>query len=210
MHIDYGHFKANTPLGDFDFYPSLENMVKIGTPEEIVNIANQVNMTEYHEWLSTANPNDQATIYQAFIQAKNKAVSAAHLIMLSCCKQDVTPLIGKVVMGPSKIHVQPGFITDYDEIIALARHLIKHGVIGKSDNEKVTKNAKPVTQFMAHEYVSMARRHLNMSRDEAWSMTMTELIMELDAINPKKEESPTGPTDDEYDEIMAIVNGGSN
>lgn len=207
MHIDYGHMRATSSGVNYDFYPSLENVVKIGSPEQIIITANEVNMTEFWSWFDSASYHDEWLSNKIHDKCTNKALIAAKRVLESCCDISIVGLIGDFDLDQDKIHVKKaGAIKDRNEIILIAKHLITHGIVGKSNNKEPDSDSKPVTEFNAAEYVSMARRHLGMSRDEAWSCTMTELVKEMEALNLESKKDNKEISDQEYDDIMKIVN----
>ncbi len=205
MHTVYGDFTAHTKAGDFTFYPSFENMAKIGTPSEIIDVFSSVHMISFNDWLSNTTLSNNGLVNQAHSIHKNLALESAKLVLQSCCSQDVTPLVGGWKMGITKMYGQIGFETNPDKILTIAKHLLFHGIVGKSDKKETNKYAKKSTEFHADHFVTMARRHLNVGRDEAWSMTMTELIKEIEAITPDRTDDNGAPTDEQYDEVMRMV-----
>jgi len=85
------------------------------------------------------------------------------------------------------------------EMIIVARSLIVHGVVGKAKVRKLQRHESEnvSSEFNAFEYISAARTHLGMSREEAEQLTMTEFQMLLAAKFPEQK----GFTKEEYDAV---------
>jgi hypothetical protein len=105
------------------------------------------------------------------------------------------------------------------ELVGLAIHLMKHGIIGKSSPGEG--DGQYCDSFDAAEYIAMAVVHLGLSRAEASQLTMTELHYMLEAKFPKNKGGDFNPSAAEYeaamreaDELLARVagkqNGGEN
>lgn len=207
MHTQYGDFTAHTKNGDFTFRPSLENISKIGDPQSIINTFSDVHMFPLFRWIETCKNIENSALEKAIPIYKNKAMIAAKLILTSCCDRDATEFFGDWDLVGKKIVGRVGLESNPDKILTLAKHLMFHGVVGKSDNKETKKGAKKSPEFKAVEYVTMARNKngLGLSREEAWSMTMTELVMEMEAIIPPKTDDNGAPTDEQYDNVMAMI-----
>lgn len=85
------------------------------------------------------------------------------------------------------------------DMILIAQSLIQHGIIGKAKVRKLQRHegGQASSEFNAFEYISAARTHLEMSRDEAEKLTMTEFQMLLAAKFPDQK----GFTKEEYDAV---------
>jgi hypothetical protein len=85
------------------------------------------------------------------------------------------------------------------DMVLIAQSLIQHGIIGKAKVRKLQRHEGSSTssEFSAFEYISAARTHLGMSREEAEQLTMTEFQMMLAAKFPEQK----GFTREEYDTV---------
>lgn len=123
-------------------------------------------------------------------------------VLQACCAGDASPLTGEIVPGRSgkwAFVYRKGKITTA-EMIIIARSLIVHGVVGKTKVRRLQKHEGTSTssEFNAFEYISSARTHLGMSREEAEQLTMTEFQMLLAAKYPEQK----GFTKEEYDAVQ--------
>lgn len=126
---------------------------------------------------------------------------AAMTVMQACCENDLSDLIGE--FRPARAKGRPfkrrmGLMGDF-ELLLIAQSLITHGIIGKAKVRQLQRHEsdKATTEFNAFEYVSAARTHLGMSREEAEQLTMTEFQMMLAAKFPEQK----GFTKEEYDAV---------
>lgn len=174
MRVEYGHFKVKFQNQEYTFTPSFENITKIGSPSDIIQAFCDVNHISYLEWIKTYSLRDSSIDKQCAKYSGHNALQAAVLVLRSCCTTDCTPMVGSFRMG-KKAYYQVGFESP-DKIIILAQHLLKHGIIGESKRKSTNSRAKKLPEFNAVEYVDLARIHLDLSRDEAWSLTMTEFV----------------------------------
>lgn len=97
------------------------------------------------------------------------------------------------------------FIDDV-HLICIAQQLMTHGLIGVSPKRPTKEGSKPQydTTFKAEEYAAAAMAHLSMSSAEAWSLTMTELLLAMNAkFPPTKAEQSQMKALDDYDRAMA-------
>lgn len=202
MRIEYGHFKAKHSLHgqEFIFIPSFENISKIGTPKEIIDTFYHVNHIGYMEWMKANYVRSSVIENQVAKSSGHKALEAAVLVLRSCCTTDCTLMVGSFRMG-KKAFWQNGFESP-SKLIALAQHLLKHGIVGESKRKQTNKNAKRLPEFNASEYVDLARVHLDMSRDEAWSLTMTEFVKLFEAKFPEKSDGKDDKFQINKDEYM--------
>lgn len=177
--------------------PSFLAMTRIGTPEEIVTAMVHVHGGHYpqHEIRNEQLLKDTYAICFA------RMIKAAALILQSCCEEDISHLVGGYAYTPrGKVVMKKGFMP-LEDVITLARHLIKHGVMGDQDNEDVEKDGEYTKRFDARSFVYMAVAHLGMSEAEAWNMTMTSFRAAMDAKFPKPEKAKI-PSKKKYDDAM--------
>lgn len=186
---------------DYLLRPSFESMTRIGTPEEIVQAYATIHgievsqLTEacastfgrFHEWLSPS-----------FNRATEKILSTSMLVLQACCEEDLTAMIGEWKGWRHCVVYRPGKMPKND-IIVLAQHLMQHGIVGKAKVRQLQRHetGERTTEFKAFDYISAARSHFGMSRDEASKLTMTEFQMLLAAKYPEQK----GFTREEYDSI---------
>lgn len=189
---------------EYFFRPSLINMTRIGDPADIVQALYDLHNDEAGEMVRQAMsaygaiPAWLAT-YLSAPQYGRKAIIAAMTVMQACCVEDVAHLVGDIVPGKSgkwAFVYRKGKMTSA-EMIIVARSLIVHGVIGKAKVRKLQRHesGSASSEFNAFEYISAARTHLGMSREEAEQLTMTEFQMLLAAKYPDQK----GFTREEYD-----------
>ncbi len=184
----YGNFEAKLPNGSrYQFSPSLENIAKIGSPEEIINVFSRVFCIQGAKWAKSARVNSPY-----FNKIKRHigqdSLRASILLLQSCCNEDVTVMTGSWRYSRGKLIYQPGLEAPR-VIITLAEHLLRHGVTGVSKKKRKQSQTKKTTEFNPAEYANTARVHLNMSRDEAWSLTVSEFVDLMDAKFPDVDEN---------------------
>lgn len=172
--------RANTHIGEasaqldgvtFMFRPTLANIAEIGTPAEIVEV---------------------------FALVMSEAVEPAHqwqqlgaaLRVLYHCADELTPDLERLLgnwVDPYPRRYTPGRMPVH-AIVALARQMLRHGVVGVPLDEPVGKRLTNKNdysdQFKAAEYVAIATAHLGVSIGDAWQMTMTSLVQILAAKFP--------------------------
>ncbi|WP_409247831.1 DUF6246 family protein [Enterobacter hormaechei] len=186
---------------DYLLRPSFESMTRLGTPEEIVqayatihgnDVAQLIEVCAgtlggFPEWLSPS-----------FNRAAEKLLSTCMLVLQACCEEDLTPMIGEWKGWRHCVVYRPGQIPKND-IIVLAQHLMQHGVVGKAKVRQLQRHetGARTNEFKAFDYISAARTHFGMIREEASQLTMTEFQMLLSAKYPEQK----GFTRDEYDAI---------
>lgn len=163
--------------------PSLHAMTRIGQPAEIVQVYASVMSDDDH-------PSQRMD---------------ALVVLNACCDDDLTDLFGFYIDGLDGLEYIPGAAPD-DDLLPLARCLLKHGVVGALPTEKkIRKDEDYIAEFDARAHVSLAIAHLGASSTEAWQMTMTELVGALRAKFPQKESKEPGanaPSPEELDETM--------
>lgn len=208
---------------EYFFRPSFTAMSRIGTPEEIVEAFYALHNDEATPRLKAladnyqAIPEHQRRFYAAYSGSdivpafalkwllssacSKAAISAAMIVLAACCDRDTTPLTGELVPGRTGRRAfvyRPGAMPVRDMVL-IAQSLIQHGIIGKTKVRKLQRHESSGTspEFNAFEYISAARTHLGMSREEAEKITMTEFQMMLAAKFPEQK----GFTREEYDSV---------
>ncbi|WP_275233807.1 DUF6246 family protein [Pantoea ananatis] len=134
-------------------------------------------------------------------ELRTRKLMAAMSIIQACCDRDVTRLTGEIVparSGRRAFLYRPGALS-FDDMLLISQSLITHGIIGKAQVRRLQKHEGSGTssEFNAFEYISAARAHLGMSREEAEQLTMTDFQMMLSAKYPEQK----GFTREEYNRV---------
>lgn len=194
--------------------PSLFSMTQIGTPAEIVQTCALL-MAEEPE-----NPN----LLRAF---RRERFDRALTVWYACAgDQDLGELIGGLAPAPvakedlfsrpfslvelQRLNRRPRYVAGLlpmADIVALARTLIRHGVMGDAAPSKdaAPKPSEYMSEFKAMDYAATAVAHLGYSEREAWNMTMTSFLAAMRSKFPPAEkgaEPPKPHTAEEYDAVM--------
>lgn len=185
----------------FFFKPSFRAMNEIGTPKEIVEVYAKLNGIDYvaplqHvEYLPFGAQMQVMKTISKPVYGRH-VLSAAYIVMQSCCEDDISVLIGGWKPTPRGVRYVPG-IMPVSDIIIIARNLMQHGIIGKSPlkvPERLEEQGKKTTnEFHASQYIISARTHFDMTRDEAENLSMTEFQMMIKNKYPE----PKGLTKEE-------------
>lgn len=208
---EIGEMRISLSDRSFFFKPSFRAMNEIGTPKEIVEVYAKLNGIDYVAPLQHV----EYLPFGAQIQVMKTiskpvygrhVLSAAYIVMQSCCEDDISVLIGGWKPTPRGVRYVPG-IMPVSDIIIIARNLMQHGIIGKSPlkvPERLEEQGKKTTnEFHASQYIISARTHFDMTRDEAESLSMTEFQMMIKNKYPE----PKGLTKEEraaeYDQAKA-------
>lgn len=219
---EIGEFVLADGNNEFFFRPSFAAMMRIGDPEQIVatyvelhsdNISPVLNSAmAMHMQMPESQRRAYATINHSVdmpIWAIGYARRSLHRIMMTaagviqaCCDDDVSSLTGWLEerkTGRSGMIWRPGRMPP-EHMIVIARNLITHGIIGKARVRKLQRHEEKETTnaFSAFEYISAARSHFEISRQEAEQLTMTEFAMMMNDKYPNQK----GFTREEYDEVM--------
>lgn len=208
---EIGEMRISLSDRSFFFKPSFRAMNEIGTPKEIVEVYARLNGIDYVAPLQHVECLPFGAQMQV-IKTISKPVygrhvlSAAYIVMQSCCEDDVSVLIGGWKPTPRGVRYVPG-IMPVSDIIIIARNLMQHGIIGKSPlkvPERLEEQGKKTTnEFHASQYIISARTHFDMTRDEAENLSMTEFQMMIKNKYPE----PKGLTKEEraaeYDQAKA-------
>jgi len=208
---------------EYFFRPSFAAMSRIGEPQEIVQAFYDLHNDEATPRLKAlaenyrAIPEHQRRFYAAYsgsdivpgfalkwllsAACSKAAISAAMIVLTACCDRDTTPLTGEMVPGKTGRRAfvyRPGAMPVSDMVL-IAQSLITHGIIGKAKVRQLQRHEsnKATTEFNAFEYISAARNHFGISRDEAEQLSMTEFQMMLAAKYPEQK----GFTRDEYEAV---------
>lgn len=208
---EIGEMRISLSDRSFFFKPSFRAMNEIGTPKEIVEVYAKLNGIDYvaplqHvEYLPFGAQMQVVKTISKPVYGRH-VLSAAYIVMQSCCEDDVSVLIGGWKPTPRGVRYVPG-IMPVSDIIIIARNLMQHGIIGKSPlkvPERLEEQGKKTTnEFHASQYIISARTHFDMARDEAENLSMTEFQMMIKNKYPE----PKGLTKEEraaeYDQAKA-------
>ncbi len=191
---------------EYFFRPSLIAMSSIGEPGEIVSTFHALHSDETTPLLRRAFDAYGAIPHWVLEHAKRPeftkpALYAAMDVLSACCNRDASPLVGVLVPSKTKKRTflyRPGKMPATD-IIIFAHSLMTHGIIGKAKVRRLQRNesAQTTSEFNALEYISAARNHFGVSREEAEQLTMTDFTMMLSAKYPDQK----GFTREEYDQV---------
>lgn len=208
---EIGEMRISLSDRSFFFKPSFRAMNEIGTPKEIVEVYAKLNGIDYVAPLQYVECLPFGAQMQVMRTISKPAygrhvLSAAYIVMQSCCEDDVSVLIGGWKPTPRGVRYVPG-IMPVSDIIIIARNLMQHGIIGKSPlkvPERLEEQGKKTTnEFHASQYIISARTHFDMTRDEAENLSMTEFQMMIKNKYPE----PKGLTKEEraaeYDQAKA-------
>lgn len=203
---EIGECMISTPNADYIFRPSFANMMRIGEPQEIVQTFADLHNDEVTPLIERSVmaygcvPEWLVEHIRCSTYGK-RALIAAFSVMEACSDDDLSPLIGE--FRPAKAKGKPfkrraGQMDDFG-ILLIAQSLITHGIIGKAKVRQLQRNESTTatTEFRAFEYISAARNHFGISREEAERLTMTEFTLMLAAKYPDQK----GFTRDEYDAV---------
>lgn len=195
-------------VGDEDYFfrPSFANMMRIGEPQEIVQAFYDLHNDEQSSLARRAASTYGGipawlVSYLNRPQSGKQAIYSAMNVMSACCDKDITALTGELRPGKTgkwSFVYRKGAMPVHD-IVLIAQSLIQHGIIGKAKVRKLHKHegSQASSEFNAFEYISAARAHLGVSREEAERLTMTEFQMLLAAKFPEQK----GFTKEEYDAV---------
>lgn len=179
---ELGHVVCAAPGGaEVVFVPSLGRIATIGTPADIVEVAGA---------LQSASVTQQ--------------VRAARIVLMSCAAEgDPLPLIGWLEHSnwTGGLVDVPGLMPPA-EMVAIAQHLLMHGLAGKS--RPGGGRGGYAKAFSVAEHIASAVVHLGLSREEAADLTMTELQLMIETKFPDSKPKDV-PTRDEYREQMAAL-----
>lgn len=208
---EIGEMRISLSDRSFFFKPSFRAMNEIGTPKEIVEVYAKLNGIDYVaplqrvEYLPFGAQMQVMKTISKPVYGRH-VLSAAYIVMQSCCEDDISVLIGGWKPTPRGVRYVPG-IMPVSDIIIIARNLMQHGIIGKSPlkvPERLEEQGKKTTnEFHASQYIISARTHFDMTRDEAENLSMTEFQMMIKNKYPE----PKGLTKEEraaeYDQAKA-------
>lgn len=178
--------------------PSFLAMSRIGAPENIVRLFVTVHAGHY----PTHRISEPTIMRDVLARCFAEMAAAAARVVTACSTENISQLIGTYkVTTKGKLFYRPGLLPVAD-VIELARHLIRHGVMGDQPPEQLKdQKSEYSSKFDARSFVYTAVAHLGMSEADAWNMTMTSFRAAMNAKFPVKEKDKI-PTEEAYDEVM--------
>lgn len=178
--------------------PSFLAMSRIGAPEDIVRLFVTVHAGHY----PTHRISEPAIMRDVLARCFAEMTEAAARVVTACCTENISHLIGTYqITTKGKLSYRPGLLPVAD-VLELARHLIRHGVMGDQPPEQLKGQKKEYSsKFDVRSFVYTAVAHLGMSEADAWNMTMTSFRAAMNAKFPPQEKDKI-PTEEAYDEVM--------
>ena len=178
--------------------PSFLAMSRIGGPQRIVEVFVAVNGGHY----PAHRISDVTVMREALSRCFADMVLASVSVVQASCAENISQLIGCYSLNArGKLSYRPGQLPVTD-LIELARHLIRHGVMGDQPPEEYTKQKGEYSdKFDVRSFVYMAVAHLGMSEADAWNMTMTSFRAAMNAKYPQPDK-PKIPSETDYDDVM--------
>lgn len=179
MLVECGYVRATASDGaEWTFCPSLSRIASLGKPQEIVGL-------------------------YAGLHGPRAAQDACYVLACLCEQDDPTPLLG----WHDGIGFQAGAMPANEQVI-IARHLMQHGMMGKSRPDKG--DGKYSDKFDAAEYISAARVHLGLSSADAGALSMTEYQSMMEMKFPEQNKQRDVPSREEYKAAMSAIKGRNN
>lgn len=198
MRHDIGECSIDTDVGYFEFYPTLKNIRSICEPEELPELFANVNgvLEQKRAMALSFGFKELANCYM------RKIYQLCAVVMQSCCRDDITPIIGRIKWEKSAKHFQLGKMP-LDHMVAFSKILLKHGVVGlPAESEE---DSKPASSIDVYRYVDAAISHLGMSKEQAEGLTKTEFDRLIESKFPDSKRNGTGPTDQEHKDAMDFL-----
>lgn len=194
MKCDIGHFEIKAGERCYNLIPSFENMMKLGSPSDLVNMFKNIHSFGKYENLFAIKSNYMTCVLSAIE------------IIRACSDEDPSDILVSVepkhnglslVMGDNKLPV--------NDMVIIASGLMRHGVAGATKDDKKSKG-EPATEIDLWEFAYIAMSHLGMSKLEALSLTMTEFVRIMEIKFPSDKNSAKNISDEEYEASMQMMN----
>lgn len=186
---EIGEIGVHTGAVTYVLRPSLFAMSQLGSPAQIVDLFATVMADVELPRLQMAQLQDAVSV-------------------LNVCagEGDVSGLFGYWEEGDQALEYRPGIVPKED-CLALARCLLRHGVIGAIPAELPRPGKEPeyLREFNARDMAALAMAHLGLNEREAWGMTMTALVAALKSKFPPAESNEPGaraPSKEEHEQTM--------
>lgn len=162
----YGFGAIHIGDKEYKISPTFGNIDKLGTPREIVET--------FTSFFNCPSINWQY----------HRAVE----ILQACCE----PKLPDSVTGRFKVYengkmklINPPSKDFMHDIIVLAGHCLKYGIVGVT-NYEVETDGEPIKEFDAYHFIGLACEHLGRTREQAADMTLTEFMMAWDIKHPEQ------------------------
>ena len=194
MKCDIGHFEIKSGGRCYNLIPSFENIMKLGNAEELVEVYNSLH------WLD-GFPDRADVLHDAMMY--NVQLSAR--VIRACSDIDPSPLLIDVIERGDKFKMKigTGIRLSIEEQVNIAAGLIRHGVAGVSKVKSNAPKGKAATEVDLWEFVHTAMAHLEMSKRDALSLTMTEFVRIMETKYPREKNIHDEISDEAYDNAMA-------
>lgn len=154
---------------EYKISPTFQNIDKLGTSKEIIET--------FTSFFNCPSVNWQY----------HRAVE----ILQACCEpklpDKVTGRFRVDERGKMKL-VNPPSADFMHDIIVLASHCLKYGVVGVTDSES-TEEGEPISEFDVYHFIGLACEHLGRTREQAADMTLTEFMMAWDIKFPEQKKA---------------------
>jgi len=160
--------------------PSFYAMTQLGTPERIVELFAELHRAPpliQSMSFDTIGAREQAhrVNLQLIRRHWRDMLFLSWEVMTACSDDDLTPFIGEPGSRYGSYRLGP---VNPEVMLALARSLMQHGVIGplpksKPEADAPKKQGTFTKKFDALPFVSKAIAHLGLSEGEAWNLTLT-------------------------------------
>lgn len=162
----YGFGAIHIDDKQYEISPTFQNIDKLGTPKEIIET--------FTSFFNCPSINWQY----------HRAVE----ILQACCEpklpDKVTGRFRVDERGKMKL-INPPSADFMHDIIVLASHCLKYGVVGVTDSES-TEEGEPISEFDVYHFIGLACEHLGRTREQAADMTLTEFMMAWDIKFPEQ------------------------
>lgn len=193
MKCDIGHFEIKAGGSCYNLIPSFENIMKLGDGEELI---------DHYSVLHGINDYPENT--KALYDYNMYTIGLSSQVIRACSDKDISNLLVDVVDRNETFKLKKSTsqtITPEQQVI-VAAGLLRHGISGVNKDKKKTKgeSAKTIDLW---DFVNTARVHLEITKEEALSLTMTEFNRMMDIKYPPEKNAAEEITDEEYDEAMA-------
>lgn len=191
IRVNYGDVGVQVGGEDFIFRPAFINALKLGSPTEIVKLFSDLHMLD-------AKKEILASAYGGYYLKSfvSRVLPTACYVLLCCCDKDAIDLVG-TLNGAKKY--KPGHLP-IDDIIVLAKHLLKHMMFGKPDESSKAGSKEFSGEFNVAELVDIAMLKLRLSEKEALNLSMTRFQAMIKIEFP--DQSSDHPSDQDYDDCM--------
>ena len=167
--------------------PTFNNVSKIGTPAEVVDYINELNMFLYapitnFRYLFTGLES------QFWRWTAHKYLSA--LTVLKCFLDKDLPLdvYGDIAVTKNGIKLKLGRLGEdgINDVCTLAAHCLKHACLGNDVIDEFNESSEPMTEFKASEFITLATTHFKMNYEEAGNLSMTQFCERMKAEYPEQ------------------------